>query len=590
MKKFNRVLALCLAVVMVLAMAACGGNTAEEEKPTTQGGGNEVVDATVAVEPGNDLSWLNTSGTMPIVAEGTEKSLSMYIWRQTGTPDLEETWMYQYVEEVMNINLDATKYTDENKSEFISLALASGELPDMIIGQSFSAADLVRYGAVESQFIDLAPYINETYMPNLTKLLEENPSFRDEITDSEGHIWSLGIVKDSGSNAPYSNMFINYQLLDEYGLEVPETIDDLLNVLRTFKENDPSCYPLGGSWVRHSPIDYLLNAFGYLITGDYNNGLKIALRNGEPVIPVADREAYGAFLEFMNTCYEEELIHPDFFTMDKATTEANMSEGKFPMYLQSPVFYLENYKDYWGALPLTSEYNDTPQWPASSSMSIGGVVVTSSCEEPELAAAFIDWFYCARNAQMNGFGPNAEYDADVLFGRDGWIVNEDGTRHQLYEDKVGSENYNDAEYVNSMMLIQHTFSFGCNVSRWDETSLMSGIYNFLDNYDVSEAAERRYEEGYVANTEQFRLLSRHATLGQYLTTDVYPNAVYFDAETAEEVSNLWVVVKDFATQETAKFITGARSLDEIDDYFDEIEGLGADDLLQYYVDAYNPAK
>jgi len=53
---------------------------------------------------------------------------------------------------------------------------------------------------------------------------------------------------------------------------------------------------------------------------------------------------------------------------------------------------------------------------------------------------------------------------------------------------------------------------------------------------------------------------------------------------------LRVLINDYAEAETAKFITGKRSLDEIDDYFDEIEKLGATEYVQYYKDYYEASK
>ena len=64
---------------------------------------------------------------------------------------------------------------------------------------------------------------------------------------------------------------------------------------------------------------------GYLGANAY--GSNICLRNGQVVLPIADREVFGEYLKIMNQLYEEELIHPDFFTMDQSTTSAFLAEG-----------------------------------------------------------------------------------------------------------------------------------------------------------------------------------------------------------------------------------------------------------------------
>lgn len=585
MKNMKRLIALLMAAVMIFAVVGCGNNAEVEPTKAQDSQQSGEVQQT---EPQNEFAWLNTSGTMPIVAEGTEKTLSMYIWRQTNTGNLEDTWMYKYVEDVMNINLETTKFDDTNKKEFISMALASGDIPDMITGYPFTADELVKYGQVEGMFLDLAPYINETYMPNLTALLEEHPELWNVWGDSEGHVYSLGLYNESPVKG--NRYFMNYKWMAEAGYEeYPETLDEFLEVARAMKALYPDRYPVGGSWVRHSTVEYFLNALGYVTTGSYNNGLKIGLRNGEPVIPVADSAAYGEFLKFMRICYEEELMHPDFFTMDKATTESLNSSNAFGLYAQSPQFYVDTWRDWWGAPPLTSDYNDTPVMAAGEEASFGGVVVSAECENPELAAAFIDWFFINRNWHMNIAGPNAEVDADILFGRDGWVLEENGTLRQLYEAKVGTENYNEEEYVNSLMLIQNNYGFG--KQSWDETSLYPYTFAYLEGLDLDDPMIR-YDETKIANENAFRDAALVATRSRYATTEFYPDSVYMSAEDAEMVNTLWVAVKEYATQETAKFITGARELSdsELEKYFAEIDSIGAGELLEIYKAYYVPVQ
>lgn len=67
MKKtmFKRFLAALLAVVTLLSLSACGGKSDID---------NEEKD---------DLSWLNTDGSLPLVKEGTEKTLKIAVRMQT---------------------------------------------------------------------------------------------------------------------------------------------------------------------------------------------------------------------------------------------------------------------------------------------------------------------------------------------------------------------------------------------------------------------------------------------------------------------------------------------------------------------------
>ena len=53
-------------------------------------------------------------------------------------------------------------------------------------------------------------------------------------------------------------------------------------------------------------------------------------------------------------------------------------------------------------------------------------------------------------------------------------------------------------------------------------------------------------------------------------------------------ANLKMAIEDYITQETPKFITGARSLDEFEAYQNELKGLGIERYIEIYSEAYAP--
>ena len=50
--------------------------------------------------------------------------------------------------------------------------------------------------------------------------------------------------------------------------------------------------------------------------------------------------------------------------------------------------------------------------------------------------------------------------------------------------------------------------------------------------------------------------------------------------------NLKSIIEDYVSSESAKFITGVRPLNEIDNFFDELDVLGVQELLGYYKNYY----
>ena len=145
------------------------------------------------------------------------------------------------------IKINWTTKSDD-LSEQVNIRIAGDDLPDAFQGVGFSNYDLTNYGE-DGTFIDLTPYSTEEYMPNLTKILADHPDIRKAITMDDGKIYGLPSAEKMGTAAigadqdysiftiPQFSM-INKRWLDELGLEMPETLDELHDVLKAFKDNN----------------------------------------------------------------------------------------------------------------------------------------------------------------------------------------------------------------------------------------------------------------------------------------------------------------------------------------------------------------
>ena len=127
MKKRKQLLSLALAGSMLLALTACGNQDSPEASASdVSASTKESTEKTVenSSEPVNELDWLNTDGDRPLVKEGTEKTLSIYVQSTADHGKPEDSWLYKYITEELNVNLEFTTYTKENMTEFLSLAFA----------------------------------------------------------------------------------------------------------------------------------------------------------------------------------------------------------------------------------------------------------------------------------------------------------------------------------------------------------------------------------------------------------------------------------------------------------------------------------
>ena len=153
MKLFTKILALVLCLAMVASLAACGNS------------GNKPA----ADENQTDFYVV---GGMSALSGGYDSNTVL-----------------NKMQEDAGITIEWDTMSD-SLSEQVNIRIAGEQLPDAFQGVGFNNYDLSTYGA-DGVFIDLTPYITPEVMPNLSKILEENPDIRAAITQEDGGIYGL---------------------------------------------------------------------------------------------------------------------------------------------------------------------------------------------------------------------------------------------------------------------------------------------------------------------------------------------------------------------------------------------------------------
>ena len=561
--KFKAFLSLLLAVTLLAGMAAVG-----------QADGGSYPD------------YLNLDGYYPLVKEGTDITIRVSTIKADGygTDNPNDYWFFAWIQQAMNVKMDVEMIPNSAWGERKNLMFAGGDLPDLMLCMNLSASDLVTYGEGNGQLLDWNPYINDDLTPTLLAWFDYYPTMRASVTCAGGGLYSLPNnsrpTNIGGSAARY---FINRKWVDECGLEEPQTLDEFIDMLRAFKKARPDCIPLGGGYGSDStstaasapsPCYAIFNALGYLMYDPY--GLSPALREGKVVIPAAD-EYYLEFLETMKLLYDEELVSPDMFTMDTDQFKALALEDKFGAIGGVPYLYLPDTYDEWESLsPLTSDVNDIKQWYNADFFSLGRFVISADTKYPELLVRMGDWCMTDDGSVFCWGGPQKGVDDDLgLCG--GWYIDEDKQFHQ--------QDVDDGKYVNN----------------WDY--YVNECYpngNFASLGNASNASLENQETGYFikweragypeyvppllpTNGDNHYRFSMMARLYDYIA-EGFPTKVFFTEEINARIGDLSTVINSYVRAETAKFITGARPLDQFNDYLAELESLGMSEYLGYYVD------
>ncbi|KAB1944452.1 extracellular solute-binding protein [Bifidobacterium longum subsp. infantis] len=289
--------AITCAVALLGSLAACGGS----KEPTTTADGKPIVSVLVVKRPATDkianMQW----------AKDLEADCDCKIeWQEVS----EDAWAQQK-----------------------NATLAAGKIADVSL-HAFFPANAAQFPGL---FEDLSKDLDK--MPNVKQFFKEKPDAQKLTTDPEGHMYALPSSRGKSYSGTGQHMFINKTWLDKLGLQVPTTWDELENVLKAFKTQDPNgngqadeipmnIRKLDSYFTYYSPM-LLLNSTG-IVTG-FNKGASptgFYAKNGV-VKSFLTSDEYKEVVKYYHKLISEGLIPADWATktFDACDTD-QLSDGK----------------------------------------------------------------------------------------------------------------------------------------------------------------------------------------------------------------------------------------------------------------------
>ena len=197
MKKTIAAIALgCAAMFALTALTACGGGDDRE---------SNSVDALVE---NYGYQWEDTSA--PILNEkgAQEISFRIYSSKNASAKDYNDMDIMQTLYEDTNVFVEWENVSESIYAEQKNLIFSNtNNRPDAIYHAGMSASEIIRY-ASRKVLLPISDYLE--YMPNFSRILEERPDIRKQITNVEdGKIYSLPRVEEMGLLQNPNLLFLN---------------------------------------------------------------------------------------------------------------------------------------------------------------------------------------------------------------------------------------------------------------------------------------------------------------------------------------------------------------------------------------------
>lgn len=451
------------------------------------------------------MTWLLLMAMLLLPCAAMAQDLTVYSMAgyddAAANHDWNTNYFFQRMEKQKGFAFMFSQYTDENTWAQAKQSMIDGvgELPEVLFKASLSNTEQLQMYE-KGVLIDLKPYLEE-YAPNLWAMLQEHPDWLKAITLPDGAIVALpGINQLQNNNA----MWINTTWLETLGLSEPTTAQELTEVLRAFKTQDPNRngkkdeIPL--SFCSLWDLRFLGHAFGlvandYYVTMDEDGQAASILTTGEN----------RAFLTWLHELWTEGLIAQDGFTTIDSTrriTDSNaaMTYGMFlsptPLNLV-PSSALDQYSM---LQPLFYEGKQTYR-DLTGDVITGTFAITSACPAPQVIVDWVDYLYTEEGSRLAQGGAEDEEYA--------W--NSDGTWSWIY----------DTETMANGLLAEATIADGASMPglasvefqlAYDDTATHKVIEELLS---LKSVARLPYPQVFLTEEKQARVDTIQADLGYY---------------------------------------------------------------------------
>ncbi|MEH1099515.1 ABC transporter substrate-binding protein [Micromonospora sp. CPCC 205561] len=445
-----------------------------------------------------------------------------------------------------NVRLEPVAVPLSDYEQKRSLLIGAGDAPP-IIPKTYHPAEnaFVSSGAIlpVSDYLDLMPHLKDKI--DKWRLQPEI----DTLRQSDGKFYLLPGVHEKPTHE-YS-LAIRQDVLDQLGLPVPKTWDELHTVLKAMKARYPDTYPLSERWAKPTPGGNLLNivgaSFGTQAGWSYQHASWDAAAGRFTYTGAT--EQYRQMLQYLHKLVAEGLLDPESFTQTDDAARQKLANGKsFVIGANAQTLVNENRPDLAKTLPNAKLVKiPLPVGPAGeinpASRLESGIMISKKARDSRNFVAmmqFIDWLWYSDAGQ--------EF---ARWGVEGTTYTRDGSGRRALVPDVNVLGLN----PRAGRHLQKDFGF------------YNGVFTYGGKLELVQSFFSPEE------LEFQRAMNARKPVG------VAPPYPLTDSE--REQASLWETpLKDFVTQNTLKFILGQRPLTEWDTYVTELRGKNMDAYLE----------
>lgn len=472
--------------------------------------------------------------------------------------------MYQEMEKRTGIKVDFIHPIDGSTGNEAFLTMLSGsELPD-IIEYNWSTYNGGAQAAIDDGVIvELNDYLEE-YAPNYYDYMEgekgkaNNYLYKYQATTSEGNYYGFNRL-NIGTARTFDTFYVRADLLEKWGMSVPETIDDW-SALFAKAKSEGFEIPFTGSkslTSNQSTAISFHNAFGV--------GSSFYLNDKNEVVFAPFEKGYKEFLAQMAEWVKLGYIDKGYITNDteavidkvvngRAIASIGGIGGHIGKILPAGQSLNPDFMIVACPYPVAKKGDKIEYLTLTGEATAVSNAITTQCTNLEKAMQWCDYVYSEEGFLLQTFGIEG----------DTYTVEEtDGEKHYVYTEKITNPEKSGVENVSEAL---YKYMLPANHPGLDQHP------DYLENY---------YK--YESQKEALKIINSDI---ENAKNHVLPT-LNFTSDESERKTDIEMVAFDALEVALTDIVLGKTSIDTFEDAIKEAKINGYDELLEIYQTAYD---
>lgn len=440
----------------------------------------------------------------------------------------------------------------------LNLRLTDEQQSDFYYGMNMGASRMWQL-AQEGIAMPLNELI-ENYMPNLKKVLEENPAIRTAITAPDGNIYAFPRTDGGIHNLVPQKLFVYTPWLKQLNMEVPSTPAELEAYLQAVKDNDMNG---NGDTTDEIPLiassNNVTHVLGFLLAPfEPQPNKRLNVEDGV-VTPSFTSDSYREGLKWIRSLCEKGLFSADSFTMSANDVKGLTSRPEAMIVGASGGWFESSFGDMSVLPTLWEDYEAVP--PLANADGVRRTInnngdiamnsfITTSCTNPAALAKWCDFWYSYEGIMTNYLGVEGV----------GW--------NWIDEPSIAGNTPSACPTKNSD---------GMTNRDWYGTGFRH------------QTSDIRYSVTNAPGVLEYHYYNESLKYMDYLPAEYIPSIMWFVGEQNDVVNLTEKDLISYVNEMRANFITGIADINDDaawEAYLAELDALDLTTWVQTYQDAY----